>query len=76
MPKANGIAQGSQQNTQGLFLLCVLHQHDFADLILLYVDTGDENYGHRHLRAELDQGERRASCGASREIAVGVREVA
>lgn len=28
------------------------------------------------LRAELDQGERRASCGASREIAVGVREVA
>jgi len=48
MSKASGIAQESQQNTQGLFLLRVLHQHDLADLILLYVYMGNENYGHRH----------------------------
>lgn len=35
MSKASGIAQGNQQNTQCLFLLCVLHQYDLADLILL-----------------------------------------
>lgn len=48
MSKASGIAQGSQRNAQGLFLLCVLHQHDLADLILFYDSMGDENYGHRH----------------------------
>lgn len=69
MSKASGIAQGSQQNTQGLFLLCVLHQHDLVDLILLYVDTGDENYGHRHQRlSQIREREEQAAVPAEKSL--------